>query len=84
MVQAESWSSVQNGELLRRTVAAAYAVFVTPDRKLEYQQHIPRVGLAVVVLRAHTNRIEDIAPLVPAPLQAPPGLRAGTVTHVVV
>lgn len=54
MVQAESWSSVQNGELLRRTVAAAYAVFVTPDRKLEYQQHIPRVGLAVVVLRAHT------------------------------
>lgn len=65
-------------------VAAAYAVFVTPDRKLEYQQHIPRVGLAVVVLRAHTNRIEDIAPLVPALLQAPPGLRAGTVTHVVV
>ena len=26
---------------------------------------MPRVGVAVIVLRAHTNRIEDIAPLVP-------------------
>ena len=82
MVQAEGWSSVQNGELLRRAAAAGYHVFVTPDRKLEYQQHIPSVGVAVVVLRAHTNRIEDIAPLVPALLQALPGLRASTVTHV--
>lgn len=55
---------------------------MTPDRKLEYQQHIPRVGVAVVVIRAHTNRIEDIRPLVPALLQVLPGLRAGTVTHV--
>ena len=82
MVQAEGWSSVQNGELLRRAAAAGYDVFVTPDRKLEYQQHIPRVGVAVVVLRAYTNRIADIAPLVPALLQVLPSLRVGTVTHV--
>jgi hypothetical protein len=82
MVQAEGWSSVQNGELLRRAAAVGYDVFVTPDRKLEYQQHIPRVGVAVVVVRAHTNRIEDIRPLVPALLQVLPSVRAGTVTHV--
>ena len=82
MVQAEGWSAVQNGELLRRAAAAGYDVFVTPDRKLEYQQHIPRVGVAVVVVRAHTNRIEDLRPLVPALLQVLPSLLAGTVTHV--
>ena len=82
MVQAEGWSAVQNGELLRRAAAAGYDVFVTPDRKLEYQQHIPRVGVMLVVVRAHTNRIEDLRPLVPALLQVLPSLLAGTVTHV--
>lgn len=81
MVQAEGWSAVKNGELLRRA-AAGFEVFVTPDRKLEYQQHMPRVGVAVIVLRAHTNRIEDIAPLVPALLDALPEVRVGTVAHV--
>ena len=82
MVQAEGWSSVKNGELLRRAAAAGFDVFVTPDRKLEYQQHIPLVGVAVVVFRAHSNRIEDLAPLVPALLAVLPTVRVGTVTHV--
>ncbi len=82
MVQVEGWSSVKNGELLRRAAAAGFDVFLTPDRKLEYQQHIPLVGVAVVVFRAHSNRIEDLAPLVPALLAVLPTVRVGTVTHV--
>ena len=86
MVHADGWSSVQNRELLRRAAAAGHEVVVTPDPKLEYRQHIPRVGVAVVVVRAHTNRIEDIRPLVPALLQVLlqvlPSLQAGTVTQV--
>ena len=81
MVQAEGWSSVKNGNLLRRAAAAGFEVFVTPDRKLEYQQNMPRVGVAVIVLRAHTNRLEDVAPLVPALLGVLPEVRVGTVTH---
>lgn len=82
MVQAEGWSSVKNGELLRRAAAAGFDAFVTSDRKLEYQQYMPRVGVAVIVLRAHTNRLEDLAPLVPALLDVLPEVRVGTVTHV--
>ena len=82
MVQAEGWSSVKNGELLRRAAAAGFDAFVTSDRKLEYQQYMPRVGVAVIVLRAHTNRLEDIAPLVPALLDVLLEVRVGTVTHV--
>ena len=82
MVQTEGWSSVKNGELLRRAAAAGFEAFVTPDQKLEYQQNIPRVGLAVVVLIARTNRLEDIAPLVPRLLEVLPDVRVGTVTRV--
>ena len=82
MVQAEGWSSVKNGELLRRAAAAGFDAFVTSDRKLEYQQYMPRVGVAVIVLRAHTNRLEDLAPLVPALLDVLLEVRVGTVTHV--
>lgn len=82
MVQAEGWSSVKNGELLRRAATAGFEVFVTPDRNLEYQQHMPRVGVAVIVLRARTNRLQDVALLVPALLDVLPEVRAGTVTHV--
>jgi len=82
MVQAEGWSGVKNGELLRRAAAAGYDVLLTPDRKLEYQQHIPSVGVAVVVVRAHTNRMADLERLVPELLKVLPGVRSGTVTHV--
>ena len=82
MVQTEGWSSVKNGELLRRAAAAGFEAFVTPDQKLEYQQNIPRVGLAVVVLIARTNRLEDIAPLVPRLLEVLSDVRVGTVTRV--
>jgi len=82
MVQEVGWSAVKNGELLRRAAAAGFEVLVTPDRNLEYQQNIPRAGLAVVVVRARTNRIEDITPLVPRLLEVLPWARPGSVTHV--
>lgn len=82
MVQEEGWSSVKNGELLRRAVAAGFEALITPDQNLEHQQNIPRAGLAVVVIHAHSNRIEDIVPLVPRILTVLPAVRPGTVTHV--
>ena len=60
MVQAMGWSSVRNGDLLRRAAAAGFEAFVTPDQNLEYQQNLSRVGFAVVVVRARSNRIEDL------------------------
>ena len=69
MVQAMGWSSVKNGDLLRRAAAAGFEAFVTPDQNLEYQQNLSRVGFAVVVVRARSNRIEDLVPLVPRLLE---------------
>ena len=44
------WSSLQNGELIAAAEAAGFAVFVTTDRNLKYQQNLAGRSLAIVVL----------------------------------
>ena len=44
------WSKLTNGELLEAAEKEGYAVFVTTDSNLKYQQKIPRRRLAIVVL----------------------------------
>ena len=44
------WSSLQNGELIAAAEAAGFAVFVTTDRNLKYQQNLAARRMAVVVL----------------------------------
>ena len=70
------WSTITNGELLA-LAAEAFDVFVTVDRKLPSQQNLSALAIAVVVLRARTNRLADLRPLVPNLLavltQAKPG-----------
>jgi hypothetical protein len=41
-------------------------VFLTRDRNLEYQQNLGTFDLAVVVMVAPTNDIEDLRPLMDA------------------
>ena len=50
---------------------------LTADRSLVYQQSLPRFEISVLVLRAKTNRLEDLAPLIPRVLAVLPTLRPG-------
>ena len=59
-----------NGDLLRRAEAIGMDVLITADQNLEFQQHIPGYSLGLIVLRAHSNRMEHLRPLVPAIHQA--------------
>lgn len=48
------WTGLKNGELL--TLAATqFDAFVTVDRNLAFQQNVPDLKIAVVVLKAQTN-----------------------------
>jgi len=47
-----------------------FDVFVTVDRNLSFQQNLHSFSIAVVVLRAKTNRLADLRPLVPSFLAA--------------
>lgn len=79
---AHAWSDLDDGALLSAAAAAGYAAFLTMDQSLRFQQNLAGRPLAVVLLRARSNRLPDLAPLVPAVLAALPGAPAGEVTVV--
>ena len=63
------WTTIKNGELL--TLAGKeFDVFVTVDRNLAAQQNPSAVSIAIVVLRARSNRLADLKPLIPKLLRA--------------
>lgn len=68
-VRDEGWSGIGNGKLLA-LAATRFDAFITADRNLEFQQNLAKLPLAVIVLAARKNRIQDIQPLLPelAPL----------------
>lgn len=64
-VRDEGWASVKNGKLLA-LASAKFDVFLTADRNLEFQQNLAKLPIAVVVLIARKNRVQDLEPLLPA------------------
>ena len=75
------WAGVKNGELLR-LAAADFDLLITVDRNLEYQQSFEGLSLAVIVVRAPSNDITVLRPLMPAVLAAISQIKPGLVTHV--
>jgi hypothetical protein len=59
------WSGLKNGLLLAEA-EQQFDVFVTVDRNLSFQQHLPAFRIAVLVLQAKTNRLLDLIDLVPS------------------
>ena len=75
------WSTISNGELLA-LAATEFDIFITVDRNLAFQQHLPDISIAVIVLRARSNRLAALRPLVPELLAAIPVAKPGVVTYV--
>jgi hypothetical protein len=67
-VQRSGWSGIKNGELLE-LAGAAFDVFITMDRNLEFQQDLTALPIAVLVVGAASNRMEHLASMVPAILK---------------
>lgn len=63
------WEGLKNGKLLAQA-AAQFDVLLTVDQNLKYQQALPSLPIAVIVLIATTNRLQDLIPLVPRIEQA--------------
>jgi len=75
-VPEAGWASIKNGELLGRA-QVEFDVFITTDRNLMFQQNLPKYDLAVIILAAKTNRLQDLLPLVPGILDAIPSVKPG-------
>ncbi len=59
------WSGIENGELLRRAADAGFDAVITNDRRLEHEQNLGTLPVAVIVLLAKANTVEAIRPLYP-------------------
>ncbi len=73
------WTAIKNGELLR-LASELFEVFVTVDRNLAFQQPMDSLRISVIVLRANSNRLADLMPLVPALHAAVAATTGGTVS----
>ena len=58
------WAGLKNGDLLRNA-ESQFDVLITTDKNLSFQNEISQYEIMVIVLRAHSNRLQDLLPLVP-------------------
>ena len=67
---AESgWSGKKNGELLA-LADPLFDVLLTLDKSRPYQQSLQVWRIAVLIVRARSNRIQDLLPVIPECLAA--------------
>jgi hypothetical protein len=76
------WAGIQNGDLLRKAAEEGFEVLITMDGNMLHQQNIARCALAVVALRAPTNRLEDTRPLMMQLLPLLCHLKPGTLRFI--
>ncbi len=80
-VPEAGWAAFSNGDLLVRA-QQEFDAFVTVDRNLPFQRDLSRFSVAVIVLRAPSNRVTDLRSLIPQLLVALPVAKHGAVTWI--
>ena len=80
-VREHGWDGLKSGQLLR-AASAEFDVFVTMDRSLQHQQNLGALDLSVVVIRSVSNAFVEVAPLMPAGIEAVRAALPGAATVV--
>lgn len=80
-VRQQGWGEKTNGELIE-AAQEGFDALVTMDRGIPHQQNLADVELAIVLLEAQSNRLEDLAPLVDEAKAVALQARSGEVVHV--
>lgn len=80
-VQAAGWSGIDNGKLLRRA-HGRFDVLLTMDLGLRYQQSLKTSQLSILIIRARSNRMIHLKPLVDGILMALEDLRPGELREI--
>ncbi len=72
------WAGLKNGELLVRA-NERFDVLITMDASLPKQQNMSKLKIAVIGLKARSNRLADTRPLMPKIRAALPAIRPGQI-----
>jgi predicted nuclease of predicted toxin-antitoxin system len=75
------WAELDDGPLLDQ-LAGQFDVLVTVDKSTPHQQRIDHRPLAVVLMRAKSNRITDLVPLISALLATLEDVQPGEVREI--
>lgn len=73
------WAGLKNGALLAQA-ETQFDVLVTMDGSMSHQQNLARFKIAIIALKAPSNRLADTRPLMPKVLAALSTTKPGTVT----
>jgi hypothetical protein len=72
----------KNGALLSLAEGEGFEVFVTMDKGVEYEQNLAGRKIAIIILRAKSNRLTDLLPHVPDCLSIMRSIQPGQVIRV--
>jgi predicted nuclease of predicted toxin-antitoxin system len=75
------WSGIKNGALLD-LAEPHFDVFMTVDRGMPYQQNVSKRGITLVLLRARSNSLMSLQPLLPDVESALSEVNAGEIIRI--
>jgi len=75
-------TGLKNGHLLESAEAAGFDVLITVDQNIPDQQNLNLRSIALVILCGRTNRLKDLALLVPQAISAIGTIKAGDVVRI--
>ena len=75
------WAGLANGKLLAQA-QGQFDVLISMDGSMASQQNLGKFRIAVIALRALSNRLEDTSPLMPEVLAVLGSLKPGEVVVV--
>jgi predicted nuclease of predicted toxin-antitoxin system len=76
------WKGLENGDLLAAAAEQGFDVVISKDSGIEHQHNQEKLPTSVLLLRAATNKIDDLRPLVSAVLDALSTLRPRSLVRV--
>jgi predicted nuclease of predicted toxin-antitoxin system len=68
------WKGIENGELLELAANNGFDALLTKDNGMPYEQNAADLPCAIIVLKAPSNALSDLEPLVPRILSGLPTL----------
>ena len=80
-VEQTGLKGLKNGELLQQA-SSEFDVLITVDQNIPFQQNAANLEIAVVILKARSNRYSDLRTLVPRVLEILPTISAGKIVTV--
>ena len=81
-VPVAGFAGKKNGLLLTLGESNGFDVFLTMDKGIEYEQNLRGRMIAILVLQAKSNRLDDLPALMPACTEAVRSAQPGRVVRI--